>query len=153
LDKLDRYTCLKESDVLIPTEGIDDSSDDEEDEEEEDEESEDGQTGDDQTLDIVKKGDISEDGVPDKIILGQGSANDMTVELTQEEKVGSCEYGGCSLICVVRMYFVRKLMHLWALLKKVHDLRKTSSAPRYPVRLWHCSTHVLVSTPSEINYC
>lgn len=53
LDKMDRYTCLKKSDVVIPEEGEEESSeeddeeeDDDDDDEEDDEEDEEGSDGD-----------------------------------------------------------------------------------------------------------
>ena len=47
LDKMDRYLCLKKSDVIIPVEGEEESSSDEDDEDEGDEDDEEGDGDDD----------------------------------------------------------------------------------------------------------
>jgi hypothetical protein len=56
LDKLDKYLCLKKSDVVIPVEGEDDSSSDEDDEDGSgDEDGEDGESSGDDTLATPKQ--------------------------------------------------------------------------------------------------
>ena len=60
LDKLDRYTCLKESGVVISAEGDDESSDEDDDDDEEgdddeDDDEEEGDEGDDAEVEVEEK--------------------------------------------------------------------------------------------------
>lgn len=86
LDKLDRYICLKESGVVIPTEGDDDSSCDEDDgdEDEDDDESED----DDWEDGTAVLGDVKETVISNKDMQeGQAEFNHICAEKTLQEKV------------------------------------------------------------------
>jgi hypothetical protein len=99
LDKLDRYTCLKESGVIIPAEGEDGSSEDEGDEEDEDEtdndETDDESTVADEVQMQVNKEDVAMEAE------GEGDGDQRHAEKIQEDKVGSDKGGGCSLTYVI----------------------------------------------------
>jgi len=83
LDKLDRYTCLKESSVLIPEGGEDDSSDG--DEEDDDDESEDEDTDEATVADDVNETHFTEEPVRDAVIdLDKVEVVQRRVEKTQE---------------------------------------------------------------------
>jgi hypothetical protein len=78
LDKLDRYTCLKESDLVISAEGEEESSSD-------DDESDDEDSDTDEEMEAaaadVDKGDVGADG---------NKADQVIVEETPEKQVCSC---------------------------------------------------------------
>ncbi|KZT70021.1 galactose oxidase [Daedalea quercina L-15889] len=88
LDKLDRYACLKRSDVEIAADADDESSDEDEDEDESDDEDEDD---DDQTIvdgrvENTQKLEKEADGFEEIV-------EEVTVEMTQSEEV---QYRKCS---------------------------------------------------------
>ena len=95
MDKLDRYTCLKESDVIIPAEGEDGSSEDEEDSEEET----DNDETDDEPDEVEMQ--VNED-VAMEIFEDQDDGNQRHSEKAQEDKVGSDKCGDYSLTCVIQ---------------------------------------------------
>lgn len=124
LDKLDRFVCLKESGVVIPAEGEDDSSseDDEDDGEDsdEDEEPSDEETIAEEDIDGAKP-------IDDIIINGPMSdqeeqVSEVVVKRTQQEQVSSCRYTlyleilicnilGCTEISSQCFYGSRKRFH------------------------------------------
>jgi len=101
LDKLDRYTCLKESDVIIPAEGEDGSSEDEEDEEE-DEETDNDETDNEPTFADEADMQVNEEDVAMEIFEDQGDGNQKHAEKTQEDKVGPDKCGDYLLTCVIQ---------------------------------------------------
>jgi hypothetical protein len=105
LDKLDRYTCLKESGVIIPAEGESDSSDD--DDEDDEDASEEG-TDDDPTLpDDDVEVPLDNEAITDEVIDRDEAEGDQKVgEKTQQEKARPtdmrrlffdiCHFSGCT---------------------------------------------------------
>ena len=87
LDKLDRYVCLKESGVIIPADGNDESSGDEEDEDDDDDDEDEGDENDgaDESVGAVETaGEVSELAAPEEDAVQVPEAP----EQTQAEKVG-----------------------------------------------------------------
>ena len=105
MDKLDRYTCLKESGVIIPAEGENDSSDDDDDDDED--ASEEG-TDDNTTLpDDDVEVPLDNKAVADEVVdQDEAEGNPKVGERTQQEKarlndmqrlfVDICHFSGCT---------------------------------------------------------
>ncbi|KAJ7685173.1 galactose oxidase [Mycena polygramma] len=90
LDKLDRYTCLKESGIVIADED-DSSSEDEDDEDDEDEDDDNGDKDEDEDEDNDEEGEDGEDGVDGPVIADDANAEpevvpeDVTAEIREDE--------------------------------------------------------------------
>jgi hypothetical protein len=98
LDKLDRYTCLKESGVIIPAEGEDGSSEDEDDDEDE---TDNDETDNELTFADEVEMQANEEDVAMEVSEDEGDGDQRHAEKTQEDKVGSDKCGGYLLTCVI----------------------------------------------------
>ena len=123
LDKLDRYVCLKECEVVIPVDGEESSSDEEEDEDEdEDRESE----SDDREDEDDHKGELEEDFAEDG-----GDAEQIV-----DEKARVLQFFHVlKLITASRPHYALRRMHSSVSQKTPLDLPRTCSAPLSPVKL------------------
>lgn len=141
LDKLDRYTCLKASEITI-AEGDEESSSDEDDEDDEEEE-------DDETVD-------DRDETESVTVVGEDEEKAVDVlETIEEEKVSAIRPN--SLICTAHLYayrilFVYKRLRLWVSQRTQRGPPRTWSAHRYRARPSRCSMLDLVSLPFPLTY-
>lgn len=136
LDKMDRYTCLKESGVIIPDGDDESSSDDDDDDDDEDEDDEDddddrdiGGDDADEGQDVHVVEEIEEEPEEQFMEPGQAATTDVAVEPTEEQKV-YCEF--CfrclqpltSLPGNYRKNFVYRLQHSWVSPRIPHGHRR-----------------------------
>jgi hypothetical protein len=139
LDKMERYVCLKKSDVIIPSEGDDVSSSSEEEEEEDD----DDESGD----------DSEEDGEGDEEVLpGEVEVSEIKVEEEVVAEPVSIVRGKrnspCSPLKQIpnsRFPCATKQRPLWGSPKIPNVLRRMLSAPLFREKRLPFSMRVLVS--------
>ena len=135
---MDKYVCLKKSDVVIPTEGEEESSGDESDgddgdEEDEEDESEDREGSDAGGPSTVKHGPVEAE---DEFEVKEADVSDpFNLE---------AEADSWNRICMPRS------PSSWASRKTPPDPQKMRLALRFLERRWRCSTPDLVSRTASI---